>query len=143
MTKRFVRFSAAHPELHRFMVHEGSHDGPRLRWLLDRHIRPLFEASTALIRAAAPDVDAAQLHYLMLGAATHLFAVAPEFQRLTGRDPFESEMVEAQAQAIVDSSARRRARPKRRASHAGPAREQPTMKRDPQDVSPRLPGASA
>lgn len=101
--KRFVRFSATHPELHRFMVHEGSHDGPRLRWLLDRHIRPLFEASTALIRAAAPDADAEHLHYMILGAATHLFAVAPEFQRLTGRDPFASEMVEAQASAVVDS----------------------------------------
>jgi len=100
--KRFVRFSAAHPELHRFMVHEGSHDGPRLRWLLERHVRPLFVASTALIRAAAPGVDAEHLHYLVLGAATHLFAVAPEFQRLTGRDPFSAEMVEAQAAAIVD-----------------------------------------
>ena len=101
--KRFVRFSAAHPELHRFMVHEGSHDGPRLRWLLDRHIRPLFEASTALIRAAAPGADAEHLHYLFLGAATHLFAVAPEFERLTGRDPFAAEMVEAQAAALVDA----------------------------------------
>ncbi len=101
--KRFVRFSAARPELHRFMVHEGSHDGPRLRWLLDRHIRPLFEASTALIQAAAPHVDAAHLHYVVLGAATHLFAVAPEFQRLTGRDPLAAEMVEAQAAAVVDT----------------------------------------
>jgi len=101
--KRFVRFSDAHPELHRFMVHEGSHDGPRLRWLLDRHIRPLFEASTGLIRAAAPAADAEHLHYVVLGAATHLFAVAPEFQRLTGRDPFAAEMVEAQASAVVDS----------------------------------------
>ena len=101
--KRFVRFSAAHPELHRFMVHEGSHDGPRLRWLLERHVRPLFEASTALIRAAAPGADAEHLHYLVLGAATHLFAVAPEFQRLTGRDPFTPAMVEAQAAAVVDS----------------------------------------
>jgi len=101
--KRFVRFSAAHPELHRFMVHEGSHDGPRLRWLLDRHVRPAFEASTSLIRAAAPDADAAHLHYLFLGAATHLFAVAPEFRRLTGRDPFAAELVEAQAAAVVDA----------------------------------------
>jgi TetR/AcrR family transcriptional regulator len=101
--KRFVRFAAAHPELHRFMVHEGSHDGPRLRWLVDRHLRPLFETSTALIRAAAPGADAAHLHYLVLGAASHLFAVAPEFTLLTGRDPFASEMIEAQASAVVDA----------------------------------------
>jgi AcrR family transcriptional regulator len=100
--KRFVRFSAAHPELHRFMVHEGSHEGPRLRWLVDRHIRPLFESSTALIREAAPTVDAAHLHYVLIGAIAHVFAVAPEFTRVTGRDPRAPEMVEAHANAVVD-----------------------------------------
>jgi AcrR family transcriptional regulator len=102
LMKRFVRFSAAHPELHRFMVQEGAHDGPRLRWLSERHLRPLYEAATGLIREAAPRVDAAHLHYLLLGAATHLFAVGPEFRRMTGRDPFSREMVEAQATALVD-----------------------------------------
>jgi AcrR family transcriptional regulator len=100
--KRFVRFSAAHPELHRFMVHEGSHDGPRLRWLVERHIRPLFEQSTALIRAALPGVDAEQLHYALLGAIAHVFAVAPEVALVTGRDPQAPERIESHASAVVD-----------------------------------------
>jgi len=100
--KRFVRFVASRPELHRFMTHEGSHDGPRLRWLVDRHVRPLFEGSTALIRAAAPGVDAAHLHYMAIGAIAHVFAVAPEFARVTGRDARAPEMVEAHARAVVD-----------------------------------------
>jgi AcrR family transcriptional regulator len=100
--KRFVRFVARRPELHRFMTHEGSHDGPRLRWLVDRHIRPLFEGSTALIRAAAPGVDAAHLHYVLIGAISHVFAVAPEFARVTGRDARAPEMVEAHASVVVD-----------------------------------------
>lgn len=100
--KRFVRFQARRPELHCFMTHEGSHDGPRLRWLVARHIRPLFEGSTALIRAAAPGVDAAHLHYVMIGAIAHVFAVAPEFARVTGRDARAPEMVEAHANAVVD-----------------------------------------
>ncbi|HEY8121015.1 MAG TPA: helix-turn-helix domain-containing protein [Myxococcota bacterium] len=100
--KRFVRFSARRPELHRFVTHEGSHDGPRLRWLVDRHIRPLFEGSTARIREAAPSVDAALLHYVMLGAAAHVFAVAPEFARVTGRDALAAETIEAHANAVVD-----------------------------------------
>ncbi len=114
--RRFVRFSAAHPELHRFMVHEGSHDGPRLHWLVEKHIRPLFAASTALIRAVAPGANAEQLHYLILGAAAHLFAVAPEFEHLTGRSPLAPELVEAQAAAVVDlivGAARKQTRKKR------------------------------
>jgi TetR/AcrR family transcriptional regulator len=100
--KRFARFVARRPELHCFMTHEGSHDGPRLRWLVERHIRPLFATSTALIRAAAPGVDAAHLHYVVIGAIAHVFAVAPEFARVTGRDARSPEMIEAHASAVVD-----------------------------------------
>ena len=102
LTKRFARFAARRPELHCLMTHEGAHDGPRLRYLVDRHVRPLFEASASLIREAMPGVDVAHLHYVLIGAVAHLFAVAPEFERITGRDPRTPEMVEAHAAAVVD-----------------------------------------
>lgn len=106
--KHFVRFSAAHPELHRIMVSECTRDTPRMRWLVDHHIRPLFEGSAALIRSAqqeglAQHVDAALLHYMMIGAATHIFLVAPEYQRLTGTDPSDSAVVEALADAVAEA----------------------------------------
>jgi len=102
----FVRFAAAHPELHRLMVEEGKSDGPRMQWLVDRHVRPLYEASCALLRAAQaegalPPLPATQLHYLLLGAAAHLFVMAPEVRRLTGEDPMRKEAIEAHADAIV------------------------------------------
>lgn len=100
--KRFAHFVARHPELHCFMTHEGSHEGPRLRWLADHHVRPLFDFSTALIREAMPRIDAAQLHYALVGAIAHLFAVAPEFERVTGRDARSAEMIESHAEAVVD-----------------------------------------
>ena len=43
--RRFVRFAAAHPELNQIMVHEATEDSDRLRWMVDRHVRPLYEAS--------------------------------------------------------------------------------------------------
>src|SRR5438105_1598224 len=46
--RRFARFAAAHPELNRIMVHEATEDSRRLRWMVDRHVRPLYDA----IRAA-------------------------------------------------------------------------------------------
>ena len=49
-----------------------------------------------------PGVDAAHLHYVMIGAIAHVFAVAPEFARVTGRDARAPEMVEAHANAVVD-----------------------------------------
>src|SRR4030095_7732383 len=94
------RFAAAHPELHRFMVEEGKNDGPRLQWLLDRHVRPLYEASRELVEAAQREgallrIDPVHLHYILIGAATHLFVMAAEVRRLTGDDPMPEGMIEA------------------------------------------------
>ena len=107
VVRQFVRFTAAHPELHRLIVQEGKSDSARHRWLVDRHIRPLFESTLAIIREAQgehllPAIPAAHLHYIFLGAAAHLFMVAPEYRRLTGEDPTRPEAVEAHADAIVD-----------------------------------------
>jgi TetR/AcrR family transcriptional regulator len=107
MIRQFVRFSAAHPELHRLIVQEGKSDGPRLRWLVDRHVRPLFDVSLEVVRGAQADgvlshLPAIHLHYIVLGAAAHLFVVAPEFERLTGIDPTSPASVEAHVQVLTE-----------------------------------------
>jgi AcrR family transcriptional regulator len=106
VARHFVRFAAEHPELHRFMVEEGRSDGPRLQWLVDRYVRPLYEASRELIEAAQregalPRTHPVHLHYILLGAATHLFVNAAEVRRLTGEDPMRKDMIEAHADAVI------------------------------------------
>ncbi|MDX2167862.1 MAG: TetR family transcriptional regulator [Deltaproteobacteria bacterium] len=106
MVRHYVRFAAAHPELHRLMMQEGKHDGPRMQWLVDRHVRPLYQLSTGLIAEAqraglVPDVPPLHLHYLLVGAVAHLFVVAPEIRRLSGRDPLRPAAIEAHADAVT------------------------------------------
>src|SRR5882724_1158422 len=106
VVRHLVRFAAAHPELHQLMVQEGKTDGPRMQWLVDRHVRPLYETSRALIEAAQAEgtlagIPSLHLHYILLGAAGHLFVMAPECRRLTGEDPMRKEVVEAHADAMV------------------------------------------
>jgi TetR/AcrR family transcriptional regulator len=106
MVRHYVRFAAAHPELHRLMMQEGKHDGPRMQWLVDRHVRPLYELSTALIAEAqraglVPNVPPLHLHYLLIGAVAHLFVVAPEIRRLSGTDPLRAAAIEAHADAVT------------------------------------------
>jgi AcrR family transcriptional regulator len=106
VARHFVRFAAEHPELHRFMVEEGKSDGPRLQWLVDRYVRPLYEASRELIEAAQHEgallrAHPLHLHYILIGAATHLFVMAAEVRRLTGHDPMRKDMIEAHADAVV------------------------------------------
>ena len=99
--RAYVRFVAAHPELFRLMVGEGTSDDPRMHWLVDKHLKPLYETS----RHGAPEVDEElrpHLHYVMAGAASVIFAVAPECRQLTGLDPTTSEAVERHANLVAD-----------------------------------------
>ncbi|MBO7908283.1 TetR family transcriptional regulator [Burkholderia pseudomallei] len=99
MLRDVVRFSAAHPEFHRLMTLEGRNDSPRLRWMLEEHVRKYYEMSTRLIRAAqeagmAKPGNPGELHYATLGLITAAFSLAPEFRLLTQLEPFSEEHVE-------------------------------------------------
>src|SRR5919106_1600315 len=47
VVREFIYFSARHPQLHRIITQECKTDGPRMDWLVERHVRPLYEATTA------------------------------------------------------------------------------------------------
>jgi TetR/AcrR family transcriptional regulator len=101
----FLAFAAAHPELHRFMLTEGTAPSERLAWLVERHVRPLFAAVSAWFgdaqhRGLAPRGRAEHLFYAMVGAVSMPYAVAPEFRLLTGRDP--TELFDAHAEFLLD-----------------------------------------
>ncbi|MCR9098218.1 MAG: TetR/AcrR family transcriptional regulator [bacterium] len=95
----FVRFAAAHPEFFRFMLEAGKHDDERLQWLVDHQLRPVYATIPGLSRFE----DAVRTHaqYSLIGAASMIFAVAPEVQRLTGLDPSKPEAVEAHADFVA------------------------------------------
>jgi AcrR family transcriptional regulator len=126
--RRFVRFAAAHPELNRIMVHEGTEDSERLRWMVERHVRPLYDATRAIwqrLRDAgiAAPIDAARVHYVIVGAASLPFVNAPEARLLTGAEPADAEWVEAHADGLVATllpglDARERQPPTRRMPRA-------------------------
>src|SRR4051795_5958756 len=47
LVREFIWFSARHPQLHRIITQECKADGPRMDWLVERHVRPLYETTTA------------------------------------------------------------------------------------------------
>jgi AcrR family transcriptional regulator len=102
--REYVRFAAAHPELFRLMVEEGKTGDERMRWLVDTHLKPFYEGFLRLRSAFGPEVDAALLphvFYALAGAASILFAVAPECRRLTGLDPASEQAVETHANFVA------------------------------------------
>ncbi|HTO55383.1 MAG TPA: TetR/AcrR family transcriptional regulator [Myxococcota bacterium] len=106
MIRRFVRFAAAHPELNQIMVHEATANSARLRWLTERHVRPLYDAVRMLWRRlceagiAAP-IDDAVFHYVLVGAASLPYVNAPEARLLTGAEPTDAAWVEKHADGLV------------------------------------------
>ena len=106
LVREFIYFSAAHPQLHRIITQECKTDGPRMDWLVERHIRPIFETTTQLLARLArdghvPDIPAAHLYYIITGAGPTMFVLAPECRRLAGIDPQAPEVIEAHADAVT------------------------------------------
>jgi TetR/AcrR family transcriptional regulator len=107
MVRHFVEFSAANPQLHRIIMQESKRAGSRLDWLVETHVRPLYENALAMFerlaaRGELAPVAPAHLYYLLIGAGATVFVMGPECQRLTGVDPFAPEFVAAHADLVVD-----------------------------------------
>lgn len=101
--RQYVRFAAAHPELFRIMVDEGKVADDRMNWLVDTHLRPRFEAiSQGLMDVAGIDESLLpHAFYALAGAASLMFAVAPECRRLTGLDPRTRKAIDTHADYVA------------------------------------------
>ena len=98
LLRDFVRFQAAHPELHRFMIQEGIAKSPRLAWLVEKHIRPIYDFVRTTVADAQREGFVAigrpeHLHYMLIGAASSVYALGAEFELLTGRAPTDGKLV--------------------------------------------------
>jgi len=105
--REFILFSAAHPQLHRIITQECKGEGERVDWLVEQHVRPLYEQTTDLFRrlvdqGVVPAVPATHLYYILTGAGPTIFVLAPECRRLAGFDPLEPQAVETHADAVID-----------------------------------------
>jgi hypothetical protein len=105
LVREFVTFSARHPQLHRIITQESKADGPRMDYLVDQHVRPIYERTTRLFEAlvsqgAIPAIPAPHLYYILTGAGPTMFVLAPECRRLSSLDPFEDSVIEAHADAV-------------------------------------------
>jgi len=102
--REYVRFSAAHPELFRLMVDEGKSSEDRMQWLVDTHLKPLYEGFIRFGESFGPGTDPSLLphaYYVLAGAASLIFAAAPECRRLTGLSPQTAQAIEAHAEFVA------------------------------------------
>jgi AcrR family transcriptional regulator len=108
MLRRYVRFSAAHPEVARFFLREGVRPSPRLDWLVEHHARPLTDALGALLGIGQSGgwlkrmpLDA--LSCLVIVAASHPFTAPALVLAEHGLDLRDPAVVERYADVIVET----------------------------------------
>jgi AcrR family transcriptional regulator len=104
--REFIAFSADRPQLHRLIAQESKREGARITWMVDAHIRPLYETTTAMFQrladaGAVPPLPPAHLYFILTGAGPTIFQLAPGFRHLTGLDPHRPEVVQAHADAVI------------------------------------------
>lgn len=105
MIREFIWFSARNPQLHRLITQECKADGPRMEYLVEQHVRPMYERTVALLRqlvdrGAIRDLPVEHLFYVITGAGPTMFVLGPECRRLTGLDPTDDDVIEAHVDAV-------------------------------------------
>ncbi len=95
----FIDFCVNTPDFSRFMMQANHGDQERLNWLVDRFLRSGSDTELGVLQQAQnlgfmPQGDSLHMRYLFIGAATSIFTFAPEFSRLSGKDPFSHAMIE-------------------------------------------------
>lgn len=105
LIREFVTFSARNPQLHRIISQESKSDGPRMDYLVEHHIRPLYDGTVEMFERLArdgqvPPIPAPHLYYILTGAGPTMFVLAPECRRLSGLEPASDDVIEAHADAV-------------------------------------------
>lgn len=95
----FIRFSATNLDFHRMMAHVASSPSPQLDWLFEEYLRHTFDVRAKLIRGAQKagrfvDGDPYHLEYIFIGAATRIYMLAGEVEKIMGRSPFTPEFID-------------------------------------------------
>jgi AcrR family transcriptional regulator len=107
LVRRYVRFSALHPEIGRIVSAEGARGGPRLQWLVDQRITGEFDAFRVLYERAVDDGALKDLPYQhvmtsLTAAGAYVFMVRAAMADMYGIDVTDPEVIEAHADTLVE-----------------------------------------
>lgn len=107
LIRSYVWYAAGQPALHKVMVQEASHPSVRLDWLINTHLRPLFEVSVKNLKelqdqGIAPPGNVAILFNMIRVTAGGLAALGHELKGTSGIDLQAPGTVDELADMIVD-----------------------------------------
>jgi len=106
LIRAYVHYAAGQPALHKIMVQEASRPSQRLDWLIDTHIRPLFDPAVREIevlqeRGVAPPGDSKLLFNMIRVSSGALLALSLEFKGTSGIDMYQPGRLDELADMII------------------------------------------
>ena len=106
MIRAYVHYAAGQPALHKIMVQEASRPSRRLDWLINTHLRPLYEAAVEDIkvlqeRGVAPQGDPALLFNMIRVSSGAMLALALELKGTSNIDLEQPGKLDALAEMII------------------------------------------
>lgn len=106
MIRAYVHYAKNQPALHKVMVQEASYANPRLDWLIDTHLKPLFEATFGMLvelqeLGVAPQGNPALLFNMIRLSSGGLLALGNELKVSSDIDIDSTETLDEIADLIV------------------------------------------
>jgi TetR/AcrR family transcriptional regulator len=106
MIYAYVKYARSQPALHKVMVQEASYPNPRLDWLIERHLKPLFNATFGMLvelqnLGVAPQGNPALLFNMIRLSSGGLLALGNELKASSGIDVDDPETLKAIADLII------------------------------------------
>jgi AcrR family transcriptional regulator len=104
--RTYVRYAHGQPALHKFILQESSHPSSRLDWLVENHLKPLFDIVVESLRelqqlGIAPSGDPAILFNLIRVSAGGLLALSEEIKGTSNIDFDSDEKLDELADMII------------------------------------------
>ncbi len=102
----YVNYAKSQPALHKVMVQEASYPSPRLEWLIEKHLKPLFQVTFGMIEklqqlGVAPPGNPALLFNMIRLSSGGLLALGNELAGSSGIDIENPETLSEIADMII------------------------------------------
>jgi len=103
----FLAFLAETPQFSRVMNNECAARSPRLTWLVETHLRPLFKQWNEYIDEGKQggmikDIPNVFIMFSFLGAAFHFYDAAALVKEIYGEDPHDADTTRAYGDALIE-----------------------------------------
>jgi AcrR family transcriptional regulator len=102
----YLNYAKENPALHKVMVQEASYPNPRLDWLIETHLKPLFEGTFGMLEklqelGVAPAGNPAILFSMIRLSSGGLLALGNELKGSSGIDINDPQTLDEIAEMIV------------------------------------------